>query len=212
MKRHSFVLAFVVLLGGLQTVTGQSHEYSVDLPATFGAPAAGSVPIAQRAGPPGLLVEPHGAQHPAIPFTVTLQSFDAPQYYNADTFKYLVKLVYTGSGPMKFPVFTDRSFFVRDSRDVRKATVGLRIQNTDLDPDCVVMLPTAYGSDAVTGSVITVQPGDSIIVRTMGLWNIPNLKTPRNVALKAEVGLYGYSGEYAKQPSGNTLSVALEPR
>jgi hypothetical protein len=141
-----------------------------------------------------------------------LQSFDAPQYHNADTFMFIVKLVYTGTVPIEFPVVTDRSFFVRDAPDVRKATISLQPQGPDVTAGSIVPLPTAYGSQSVTGSLITVQPGDSIIVRTKGLWNIASLKVVRNVSVKAELGLFGYADEYTKQLSSNTLTVAVGPR
>lgn len=209
-KLRQLVIAAIIALNSIGL---SASEHFVDLSLSFGADPSGPVPeIAWVQA--GDLAGSSSAPPSPLPFTVDLSWTDNSAYHNGDLFTYEVLLHYTGTEPMAFPTSADPSFFDKSMTTLRLARVEIHFSDQVLG-DQLGAGQTAYGADDVMGSLIVLQPGDTVRMRLRGAWSVnkqPSLwNSPRTVYPAATLSLHNDSTIFQPVTSQNSWPLQLNP-
>lgn len=108
---------------------------------------------------------------PVIPFVISAVNFDRPDYEMGDDFIVEVHLTYAGSQPITFPQSSQTHFFRRSMPGFRTATLSVAFHDPVLGRQ-VQVAERLYGATEVFGSLITLAPNDTVVVRTKAYWRL----------------------------------------
>ena len=209
-----------VILVASPGLDGQSPRHIIDVVSL--APAAHDpaleVPESERLRVPTLLTTSPGQAHPSLPFSVRLVSLDAGAYVVGGRFIYEVVIENRGDQPVDLPRSREEALFRQDMTGARLASLHLAVDDPVLGRQ-LLGYTLLYGADAVPDSVITVQPGEQVSIRSQGdLWlqslpaSTPTDWVARTVNVTAELQMYDFKKEYVPQTSPESIAVEIRQR
>jgi len=185
-------------------------EQLIDLASADHVHKLGTVPTASRmTDPPAIALSHRVTAAPAMPFAMTLVTFDATSYRVRDQFAYEVRLQNISSQSIDMPAAVDESQFSKDLAGNR--SISIRLEATSQDQVDPAAYDIAYGGSLVSGSLVTVPPGGTIRYRGSGYWDGQRLSlgwSARDVSVRALLRIW-IVGQEVPNPiaSGNTISV-----
>lgn len=177
--------------------------------------AVESVPSEDRLMPPsGAGIASHGPRE-QLPLELTLTSLDRTGYRAGDDLLFELLIRNIGQRPFSFPASLDGRRFRRGMPGATVGTVALAFRDDQLSSQ-LVGLQILYGADVVPGSLISVQPGETLSIRAGGKWllhgSVP-AGLVRDIKLRAQLDIYRANQIYHPLViSANTLQVRLESR
>lgn len=169
-------------------------------------PSLGSVPLDDRFTGHGVVVSPHAAPAASpFTFTVTSLSFDAEGYAFGAPMIYEVRLTNVGSQSVQFPWSIDGSQF--DRREPGACLVGIWIAGVAQAAQGKVERLSGlylYGAPAVTGSLESIAPGDTVLIRVKSDW-MASIEGIVNVSVAIDPDIAGQT--WPPLTSQNVVSI-----
>jgi hypothetical protein len=156
---------------------------------------------------------------PPVPLQVTLVELDRTGYAIGDSVLYDVTLKHVGTKPFLFPWSRRTSEFSRVAPVTRRAAVLLTIKDEMLGSQLIGSDNVSFGAESVDGSLLVLQPGDTVTVRAQGRWYLQaGMPAPppdgwvRNVAVKAQLQIEGLNDYIPIVQSSNEIEIQLQQR
>lgn len=140
---------------------------------------------------------------------VTILSLDRLAYSLGDSFTYEILIQNVGSKPLRFPTSVNiQRFSRRMLPDARMAGITLLFEDSVLGRQ-LVTTEVLSGADAMPGSLVVIQPDETLRVRSTGMWRLHtrlDRRVPdhwsKAVKLRANVAIY-----YSEQPIPRAISL-----
>lgn len=168
------------------------------------------VPASERLEVPYSVAPDHG-ELVSLPLRATLVAFDAATYRFGDSFVYDLLLENIGAVPFDFPQSLQQSSFRRGMAAARAAKLTLYFVDT-AGSHIFIGSPDVFGASDVPGSLLRLEPGQSVVVRLRAQWGanyFPSNWTSGNVTARAKVMVYHVNQDYAPVVSVNTQTVQI---
>lgn len=169
-----YLVVALLLFAGWSKV--QPTDYFIDLAAISESTddELATVPFGERVGavpPRSLPFVAEEAVPPIVPFELDALTFDRSDYNLGDEFTFEVTLRYVGSGDFKFPISGKKHLFRQNMPGLRQATTSIEFEDAQLKHQVVYIRPL-YGSDEVSGSLLTLTANQTIRIRAEGRWRL----------------------------------------
>jgi len=218
MKLAGYICTVVLLLsvhGSAAQPTPKPREHLIDLTNAAAVPS-GSVPAARQLSlQVPVAVSPH---HPvASSIRVLPPQLDRAEYRLGDPFFFEVVIENVSSSPLEFPTLLDGSMIDRDMAGAAVASVVLTFDDKLLGRQ-TVSPQFLYGSRDVPGSLVAVEPHESLRIRVQGRWILSRAtgtpkaeQWPRQLRVNAAImvtgnGVVRVSGD---SPAGSPVMLRI---
>lgn len=160
-----------------------------------------------------------GENDGTFPFQMTLVDLDRSGYAIGDGFIFELVLKHVGTKPFPFPWSRDPKIVNPNVPGARQAAFLLNFKDSVIGPQLLATENITYGADSVPGSLVVLQPGDTVRVRGEGQWYLTRAtsKPPpdgwiRDLTLSAQLQISGLKGFQPLLDSTNQLQIQLRQR
>jgi hypothetical protein len=209
-------LAIVALLNPQRSQPSREHLIDLVAAAAAGEVAAVVPPARQLTLDTALSVGTHEPRRPPLAaIAIEAPTLDRGSYQIGDSFVFEVILLNTGKRPVDFPVLADAGRIDRDMPGASAASITLRFEDDELGSQ-QVGYHVLYGADPVHGSLVKVNPGERVRIRTPATWFLGNStkqqmpkRWQRDLELRARLQ-FTQGKQYLEVVSTTTTAVRLE--